>query len=89
MSKCCVCDERGAGMYYAPSDDMYHQECWARLYRPLDYQQGYDMAKAEIKDGSIEPVAALLSFENDPPENARHYGYMDACAEAVEEMEGN
>ena len=41
------------------------------------------MAMADIKDGDITAKDGLFSFENDPPENARHHGYMTACADTI------
>jgi len=83
MSKCCVCDNYGATMYYAPSDDMYHAGCWTSVYEAADYQQGYGMAIADIEAGDVTAEDGLFSFENDPPENARHYGYQAACADMI------
>lgn len=88
MSKCCVCDNHGATMHYAPSDDMYHATCWASVYEADEYQQGYDMAMADIEAGDITAKDGLFSFENDPPENARHYGYEAACADTILKEQG-
>ena len=46
------------------------------------------MAMADIKAGDITAKDGLFSFENDPPENARHYGYEAACADTILREQG-
>jgi len=58
------------------------------VYEASEYQQGYDMAMADIEAGDITAKDGLFSFETDPPENARHHGYMIACADTVLKEQG-
>tara|TARA_R100000329_G_scaffold487_2_gene1038 strand:- start:279 stop:464 length:186 start_codon:yes stop_codon:yes gene_type:complete len=58
------------------------------VYEAGEYQQGYDMAMADIKAGDITAKDGLYSFETDPPKNARHHGYMTACADTVLKEQG-
>lgn len=83
MSKCECCDQRGLdGVYH--NEGFYCLMCYYETYHLLDFEQGYFMACADIKAGDIEPQSAVMSFEYDPPDCARHYGYLKACEEYLD-----
>jgi len=77
--KCACCDTPEVEVSH--NEEYYCAMCYHETYFLFDFEQGYDMACVEIKAGDIEPQAAVMSFEYDPPDCARHYGYLKACME--------
>ncbi len=84
FSKCACCDQRNATVYVSSRDDMYCQMCHAEQFYLADFEEGYQLAKCEIERGDIDAEAAVYSFEQDPPDNARHWGFLQACLHEVE-----
>jgi len=83
MSKCECCDQRGLdGTYY--NEGFYCLECYYETYYYADYDEGYQLARQEIDSGTFDAMLAVMSFEQDPPDCARHYGFRRACIHEVE-----
>jgi len=79
--KCACCDTHEIELRH--NEEYYCAMCYHELYHLLDFEQGYDMAREAILSGDIEPQRAVMSFEHDPPDCARQYGYLKACIEEV------
>jgi hypothetical protein len=59
--------------------------CHAEQFYFADYDEGYQMARRDIDSGFImDATAAVLSFTQDPPDCARHWGYLQACIHELE-----
>ena len=82
--KCACCDQRNATVYVASRDDMYCNMCHAEQFYFADFDEGYQLARCEIDRGDIDARAAVYSFEQDPPDCARHWGYLQACIHEVD-----
>jgi len=82
MSKCSVCDERGATFYH--DESMYHMECYYECYHYGDYDEGYQCARREIDLGELDADNALMMFDIDPADSAFQYGYRRACIHEYE-----
>lgn len=82
MRKCACCDtpHTHIGLFYVDSaDDYYCGFCHAEQFYFADYDEGYQLARCEIDRGDIDAEAAVYSFEQDPPDCARHWGFLQAC----------
>jgi hypothetical protein len=77
--KCAVCDQKIATIYDPYTEDYYCEMCHAEQFYRADFDEGYQMAEDEIASGDIDARAAVYSFEQDPPDCARHWGYLQAC----------
>ena len=84
FSKCACCDQRNATIYVASSDDMYCGMCHAEQFYYADFDEGYQMGRGEIDSGDFDTTAAVMSFEADPPDCARHWGFLQACLHQIE-----
>ena len=84
FSKCACCDQRNATVYVASRDDMYCNMCHAEQFHFADFDEGYQLARCEIDRGDIDARAAVYSFEQDPPDCARHWGFLQACIHEVD-----
>jgi len=85
--KCCGCDTPATHIelfYVNSADDYYCGFCHAETYYYADFAEGYQMAEDEIASGDIDARAAVYSFEQDPPDCARHWGYLQACIHEVD-----
>ena len=77
--KCACCDQQNATVYVSYCEDYYCNMCHAEQFYRADFAEGYQMAEDEIASGDIDASAAIYSFEQDPPDCARHWGYLQAC----------
>ena len=80
--KCACCDvpHTHIGLFYVDSaEDYYCGFCHAEQFYFADYDEGYQMARYQIDTGEIDARAAVYSFEQDPPDCSRHWGYLQAC----------
>ena len=84
FSNCACCDQRIDTVYVASRDDMYCNMCHAEQFHFADFAEGYQIAEDEIASGDIDAHAAVYSFEQDPPDCARHWGYLQACIHEVD-----
>lgn len=82
--KCACCDQYTATVYVSSSEDYYCEMCHAEQFYRADFEEGYQMAEDEIASGDIDAHAAVYSFEQDPPDCARHWGFLQACIHEVD-----
>lgn len=76
MSKCSVCDNRGATRYH--NEDMYHDECYYQCYEYGNYEHGYECAEQDLEEGHIDVALAVHAFKHDYPDTAFQFGYCRA-----------
>ena len=77
--KCACCDQYAADVYVPYCEDYYCNMCHAEQFYYADFAEGYQRAKDEIASGDIDAHAAVYSFEQDPPDCSRAWGYLQAC----------
>ena len=82
--KCACCDTSVDLMYVESSDDYYCGFCHAETYHYAEYDEGYQMARRDIDYNIYDAEASVMSFEGDPPDCPRHWGYLQACLHEVE-----
>ena len=85
--KCACCDVPHTHielMYVDSADDYYCGFCHAETFYYADYDEGYQMARYQIDTGEIYAREAIYSFEQDPPDRARYWGFLQACIHEVE-----
>lgn len=84
MRKCACCDQHNANVYVSSREDFYCGMCHAEQFYFADFDEGYQLARCEIDRGDIDARAAMYSFEQDPPDCARHWGFLQACIHEVD-----
>jgi len=82
--KCACCDTSVDLMYVESADDYYCVFCHAETYHYAEYDEGYQMARRDIDYNIYDAEASVMSFEGDPPDCPRHWGYLQACLHEVE-----
>lgn len=82
--KCACCDQKNATVYVPYTEDYYCEMCHAEQFYHADFAGGYQMAEDEIASGDIDARAAVYSFEQDPPDCASQWGYLQACIHKVD-----
>jgi len=83
MRKCCCCDTNIDLFYVDSADDYFCGFCHGEQFYRAEFDNGYQMAKSEIDNGDIDAEMAILSFEQDPPVYARHWGFLKACIDEI------
>ena len=82
--KCACCDTSVDLMYVESADDYYCGFCHAETYHYAEYDEGYQMARRDIDYNIYDAEASVMSFEGDPPDCPRHWGYLQACLHELE-----